>query len=225
MIKRFDLRSELDEPLLGDARLLERMDLFLRPLFNQPPEKVYNLNLALVMQQPLRKQELDEEEALDFDEAAWQAQKQEEKRRRLAQYHGVLEQLLILAEAQGGQITLGGMQKILDGDFTKLIPSVEIFKEVIIELLKSQVIDLEELRQERQESLADQTLEFQVNRAVLDLFDEHPAWNRYKSLSIERLETDSVQFAGVPSDDGRLKRIRCSDILVQMIKAGDAYGL
>ena len=87
------------------------------------------------------------------------------------------------------------------------------------------MIDLEELRQERQESLADQTLEFQVNRAVLDLFDEHPAWNRYKSLSIERLETDSVQFAGVPSDDGRLKRIRCSDILVQMIKAGDAYGL
>lgn len=222
MIERFDLRSVLDEPLLDNARLLENMDLFLRPLFNQPLEKVYNLNLAFLKQQPLRRQQTEDEEWLDFDEQAWQEEQLEEKKRRLALYQGVLEQLLALAATHDGEITLSEAKEILADDLSHLIPTVEIFKEVIIELLKSQTIMLNALKQERQAQIYDQSFDFQVNRAVLTLFEAHWDWQQYDGVYIARTNEQSVQFENVPDETGeRLKRIRCSDVVIKLLGKGE----
>ena len=44
LIRRFPMRTELYDKILEDPKGLENLDYFLRPLFNQEIEKVYNLN-------------------------------------------------------------------------------------------------------------------------------------------------------------------------------------
>lgn len=63
LIRRFSLRTEVYDKLLGTPSALENLDYFLRPLFNQKPSKIYNLNKAVELQRPVRKKE--EEETAD----------------------------------------------------------------------------------------------------------------------------------------------------------------
>lgn len=72
-VKRFPLRSAFYDKVLEKPEIMERMDLFLRPLFGQDPDKIYNLNKALEIQKPIRRRREEEEtELLDLDEDAWQ---------------------------------------------------------------------------------------------------------------------------------------------------------
>jgi len=222
MIKRFDLRSELDEPLLQDARLLERMELFLRPLFNRNPEQIYNLNLALQRQQPLRRRQNEEEELMEFDEEAWQLEQQETRRRRLQACCDSLEQFLEQTVAHEGQVTLSQIVRALDGALNRLIPSTEIFQEVAVELLRSQCIWLKALREERQTVIQEQLLDFQLHQAVLDCFDRHPAWCSVAAITVQRVEGAApVVIAGVYNDQGVPKRVRCSEFEIRFWKAGE----
>lgn len=223
MIKRFELRSELDEPLLNDVRLLERIEYFLRPLFNQLPTKIYDPNLALQKQIPLRRRQVEEEELLSFDEEIWQRQQLESKRKRLQACRDCLEQILELTGAADGKITLSQILEQLQGNLTVLIPSTEIFQEVVIELLRGQTIWLTKLRQERQHVLQEQLLDFQLNSVLLDLFDMHPQWQAITALRVGKCEPQQmVQIDNVPDDTGVLKRVRCSDFQVEFLKEGES---
>ena len=51
----------------------------------------------------------------------------------------------------------------------KLIPTVEIFREVIIEMLKNKSIDIYEIREERKNSIENGEIEFQLNKTILNL--------------------------------------------------------
>ena len=59
-IRRFSLQNELYEKILENPRGLERMEIFLRPLFSNTPEKIYNLKKATELQKPIRKKEVEE---------------------------------------------------------------------------------------------------------------------------------------------------------------------
>lgn len=222
MIKRFDLKSELDDPLLRDVRILERIDFFLRPLLNQNPDKVYNLNLALQKQAPLYRKKQEETELISLDVAEWQQQQQEEKLHRLRQYQNSLELLLTAAVAEGGCISFSELVQRLDAQLATLIPSVEIFQEIVIELLRSQNIHLKALYQERQAVLKEQLLEFQLHDMLLDLFDLHPDWNEFDSIVVQKLEgAKDVLISHVMSDTGQWKQIRCSDFVIKLLQQGE----
>lgn len=248
LIRRFDITSDLYEPLLNDIRGLENIELFLRPLFNQTPEKTYNLNLAFLRQVSLRKQkELEEDEVIQFDETKWQEELTRKKKEKLNKYYICLEQILTLMFNQKS-ITLKEMKEIAEEEFNELIertktaetielteineliettlpksikealiPTVEIFKEVVIELIKTKEIQIEELRKERQESLDDGLLDFQLNQAILDIIKEHTKWDNITKICIKRLDKEEeVVFENLLSDTGIRKRIRCSNILFEM---------
>lgn len=223
MIKRFDLRNELDEPLLNDVRLLERMEIFLRPLFNQVPEKVYNMNLAFQKQQSLRHRQMEEEELLEFDEQDWQQSQREKRNQRIQACCGSLQQILEQTANNGGSLTLSKLIEVLNGELQTLIPTTEIFQEVVIELLRSQTICLAVLREEQQTVLQDHLLDFQLNQAVLDIFDFHPDWNRVAVITIQRLvQEEPVLITGVKDEKGLVKRIRCTDFQIQFLREGGA---
>ena len=104
-----------------------------------------------------------------------------------------------------------------------LIPSTEIFQEVVIELLRGQTIWLTKLRQERQHVLQEQLLDFQLNSVLLDLFDMHPQWQAITALRVGKCEPQQmVQIDNVPDDTGVLKRVRCSDFQVEFLKEGES---
>lgn len=215
-IKRFHLENDFYEYLLSSPEILEYTDYFLRPLFNQAPEKTYNLNLAFLKQTASRKKQ-EEEELFIFDEEEWSKEQTEKKKERLKKYYGCVDKLLSFI-MEKKDVTLKEIKEALSGNIQCFVPSVEIFKEVMVELIKVQEIVIEELKAERKESLAYDELEFQLNICILDVIKEHPEWDRLKTLSIVHIrEGEPVEFVNVVNEAGEKKRILCSDVRFQAV--------
>lgn len=229
LIRRFSLRTELYDKILENPSVLGNLDFFLRPLFNRETEKTYNLNKAFQLQRPVRKREEENsEEILDFDEEAWQEEQERMRREKLKKYEISLNRILSYAAA-GGEISL---QEICvrtqenEEEREQLIPSVGIFKEIMVELIKNREIDIELLKKERSEYLQDRPGEFQLNDMLLQLAEEYP-----ENRSIRRIETyrmgdgDTVTFENIEDENGRRKSIRCSNVLIRVIREGQADGI
>lgn len=223
LIQRFQLRTDFYEKVLENPGALEQMDYFFRPLFNQDGEKIYNLNKAFQYQKMAqRKQEEDETEELDFDEETWQREQEERKREKLKKYEGSLSCILKWA-GEKGEVSLGEMKEIFDAgeeeEKLKFIPTVEIFKEIMVELMKTRRIDLPALREEQKQFIQEESLEFRLGDMVLKLADEIPENFGIEHIETYRLEREEpVVFEGVFSEDGSVKSIRCSDVLIRVRK-------
>lgn len=220
LIKRFSLGSELYDKVLENPKALGHLDYFLRPLFNRDIEKIYNINKAFELQKPIRKnEEKDTTEQVDFDEEEWLRQQEELRQKKLKRYEESLKLLLNLA-AEKGAVSL---REIREKSETvpemkeKLIPNVEIFKEIMVELIKNPVIEIEALKKERREYIQERQMEFQLNEMVLNLVEQSPGNQRIAKIETYRTEDGGkVVFEGVESEDGRMKNISCSDVLIRV---------
>lgn len=219
LIQRFSLRSELFDQILEHPKGLARMDIFFRPLFVQGPDQIYNLNKALEPQRMMRKKaEEDSEEQIDFDEAQWQKDQEMLRIRKLEKYKGclryLLERLLV-----SDTFTLAECRDELLQDpeiLRQLIPNVEIFKEVMVELIKSREIDIPALKKERSEFIQEAFGGFQLNEMLLHLLEEQEAAGSrcIRKICIYRIEGRAVVvFEDVMDEQGNPKTIRCSDLL------------
>ncbi len=222
LIKRFSLRNELYDKILEQPSALEHLDYFLRPLFNQELDKIYNLNKAFQLQKPVRKkEEEDEQETLDFDEEQWQKEQERLRRKKLKRYEESLGSLLDAA-AERGEISLkeiGENARDLPDMRERLIPNVEIFKEIMVELIKNREMDVEALKKEKSEFLQDQTGEFQLNDMLLNLVEEKPQNQNIRKVEVYRIEDGTtVIFDNVQNDRGEKKSIRCSNVLIRVIR-------
>lgn len=230
LIRRFPLRSELYDKVLENPESLERLDYFLRPLFGQNPEKIYNLNKALEFQRSGRQRvEEDEEELLDFDEEAWEKEQEKRIREKLERYEKSLAGLLkIASESEKGEISLLQVQEKLeqeqqDEKKTQIIPSTEIFKEIMIELLKAGKIDIQALKKERREYIQEKSEGFQLNEMLLEMSEQWAQGEKkgMKAVHVFRIEDGkTVVFEHVKSEDGRERSIRCSNVLIRVVQEG-----
>ena len=219
LIQRFSLRSDLFDPILEDPQGLARMDIFFRPLFLQGPEQIYNLNKALEPQRAVRKKlEEDSKEQIDFDEEQWQKEQELLRLKKLETYRGCLGYITKrLSEEE--TFTLEQCREDVAGEpelRTRLIPNVEIFKEVMVELIKSREIDIAALQKERSEFIQDTSGGFQLNEMLLQLLEEQEAAGRKRigRIFVCRMEgTEAVVFEDVCDGQGSRKVIRCSNLL------------
>ena len=221
LIKRFSFRTEFYDKVLEDASALERMDYFLRPLFCQDIDKIYNLNKAFQLQKPVRKrEEQDSEEVLDFDEDAWQKEQEELRKIKMKKYEDSLDCIFRYA-SENGEISLKQLQeKTKDHeDRDRLIPCVEIFKEIMVELIRNREIDIEVLQKERSAFIQEKSGECQLNDMVLQLVDEHKEYADIARIEAYRIPGDgAVVFEQVSDEEGRTKSIRCSNVLVRILR-------
>lgn len=221
LIKRFSFRTEFYDKVLEDASALENLDYFLRPLFCQDIDKIYNLNKAFQLQKPVRKrEEQDSEEVLDFDEDAWQKEQEELRQMKMKKYEDCLSCILQYA-SENGEISLQEIQEKTENhaDRERLIPCVEIFKEIMVELIRNREIDIEALLKERSAFIQDRPGEFQLNDMILQLVDEHKEYADMTRIETYRIPGDSaVVFENVSNEDGRTKSIRCSNVLVRILR-------
>lgn len=226
LIRRFPLRTGLYDRILENVGALAGVEYFLRPLFNRDGEKIYNLNKAFQYQRLSKKnEEADTEEALDFDEEAWQAERERIQREKIKRYRKSLS-CLIEKASEKGEISLqelGGSLTLEEKE--KLIPNVEIFKEIMVELIRNREIDIRELRKERSQFIQDSPGEFQINDMLLQLADEEQEERRKKDgqpiLKIETYRIDdgsTVVFHSVENERGEQKDIRCSNVLIRVIR-------
>ena len=214
LIKRFNLRNELYDKLLENPNNLRNIEYFLRPLLNQEMDKTYNINKSVEIQKPIRAKLKDEdEEILEIDDEQWKEEQIARQREKLKQYNRSLMVILTHACENNG-ISLKDLKENLNEDYSELIPNVEIFKEIVIELLRNADIDIQELKKERSEHIAETgTLDFQLNESILDLIDINPDLENIKKINTFRIDSEEpVIFENVNSSTGKIKRIYCSNI-------------
>lgn len=226
LIRRFSFRNEFYDKVLENPAALENLDYFLRPLFNQEPEKVYNLNKALLYQKPsVRNGEEDIEEILDFDEEAYRKEQEQKHKEKMKQYENSLGILLEQAVSEGEISLLNLQNKIHKDEITskeiqkQLIPSVEIFKEIMVELIRNKEIDIEKIKRERSEFIQEQTEDFQLSEMLLQLSESKFADQKIRKIEVYRIEDgNTVTFDNVQTEVGETKSIRCSNILIRIVR-------
>ena len=226
LIRRFSMRNDFYDKVLENPSALGNLDYFLRPLFNREPDKVYNLNKALLYQKPsVRNEDEDTEEMLDFDEDAYLKEQEEKRRQKLKRYESSLGFLLEQA-SEKGEISLSDIWKNIQENEKnaeemqqQLIPNVEIFKEIMVELIRNKEINMEVLKKERSEFIQDQTADFQLNEMLLQLSEERFSDKKIGKIEVYRIEDGStVTFDNVLSENGVKKSIRCSNILIRIMR-------
>ncbi len=226
LIWRFSMRNDFYDKVLENPSALGNLDYFLRPLFNREPDKVYNLNKALLYQKPsVRNEDEDTEEMLDFDEDAYLKEQEEKRRQKLKRYESSLGFLLEQA-SEKGEISLSDIWKNIQENEKdteemqqQLIPNVEIFKEIMVELIRNKEINMEALKKERSEFIQDQTADFQLNEMLLQLSEERFSDKKIGKIEVYRIEDGStVTFDNVLSENGVKKSIRCSNILIRIMR-------
>ena len=196
--------------------------MFLRPLFNQNAEKAYNLNKAFQLQRPVRRRaEADSEEELDFDEESWIQEKERLRQEKLKKYEGSLGCLIRHASGKDGISLMELGSQMGEEECAELIPDVEIFKEVMVELIKNREIDLTVLTKERSEYIQDSTEDFQLNDMLLKLADAEAeaGRKRIRRIHVSRIEDGStVVFSGIPDKEGKRREIRCSNVRLRVFR-------
>jgi len=217
LIQRFSLRTEVYDKILENADHLENLDILFRPLFHQEPGKIYNLNKCLELQRPVRKKKTEEEtEILDFDEDNWKEELVKKKKEKLIKYEGSLGCILDIAQERG-KVTLQEIKDVLEQrkeqDISVLIPDIDIFKEIMIELIKSKEIDIAALKKEKSEYITEQTLDFQLNEMILKLAEQDERKNKITKIYVSRTTKKQViEFTHILDEKGNEKTIRCSNV-------------
>ena len=222
LIQRFSMRRDLYDKVLKQADTLENMDMFLRPLFNRNPEKIYNLNKAFSYEKSVNAgMEKDTEEEVDFDEEAFRREKEEKLQKKLLVYEKSLQYLLEKASVTG-EVSLGQLKDRLDiypEEKEIFIPNVDVFKEIMVELIRNRTIDIATLKKERREYIQEQPDGFQLNEMILKLVEEQPENNDITSIEVERLENEeAITFSEIKDEENRRKTIRCSNLLIRIFR-------
>ena len=222
LIQRFSMRRDLYDKVLKQADTLENMDMFLRPLFNRNPEKIYNLNKAFSYEKSVNAgMEKDTEEEVDFDEEAFRREKEEKLQKKLLVYEKSLQYLLEKSSVTG-EVSLGQLKDRLDicpEEKEIFIPNVDVFKEIMVELIQNRTIDIATLKKERREYIQEQPDGFQLNEMILKLVEEQPENNDITSIEVERLENEeAITFSEIKDEENRRKTIRCSNVLIRLFR-------
>ncbi len=213
MVQRFYFRSEIYDRILADVSLLGAAHEMIGTLFFKAPEKRYHPEKAFEYQRRLRREAKEDESVeLDFDGEAYEEEQEQRARERLKKYEESLELILILM-SERGRITLSELRnEVFAAQGQTLIPSLEIFREIIIELLTAETMDLEALAQEQREYLLESSGSFQLNEMLL-LIRQKPELLHIKIIHAARTARgEPVYFEHVWSEDGEYKTIRCSDV-------------
>lgn len=221
-IRRFSIRSELYERILEEPGGLGQLDIFLRPLFGNTPDKVYNLKRSMELQRPLRKKGAEEaEERMEFGDDAWMEEWERQRREKLEKYEGSLGFLLQQAYAsENGEVSLEELKSSAAEDgaaLARLIPNVQIFKEIMVELLRNEEMDIDSLREERRKYIHEASGGFQLNEMLLSLMDDLQL--KIKKIDVHRMEDGKVvAFEDVEDETGGRKRICCSNVLIRVVR-------
>lgn len=213
LIQRFPFRSGVYDLVLNDADLLKKVDRLFNPLYIGEMGKIFNPEKMLEVQRRLRKADTEEETVdLAFDEEEWNQEKEKKRQERMKQYTDsivvILDKLL-----EHGQITLRQLeQECQDKEKQALIPTAEIFREVMIEFLTAGTVDVNALRKEQKEYLMDTSESFVLNEMILAIMEDKKYGSIQKIDIYPMEEEEYVHFRRVRDEYGNVRNFKCSNI-------------
>lgn len=220
LIERFDIKKEIYNKILENPNLLENINIFLSPLFLKNPTKNYNINKAFTFQTTIKNIIEDNDEVLIFSEEYDESFINKKKMERIEKCNNVISIILEFA-LDKRNITLKEMIDLIKDNSIlkdKLIPTVEIFREVIVEMIRSRNINIEELKEERKSFIENGEIEFQLNKCILEIIENTPKFKYIKSISINKIEEDQdIRIENVRDENGNYKNFLCSDLMFEIV--------
>lgn len=215
LVKRFNIHNDFYEKIMDDADAIANLEIFFRPLLNRQVDKNYYIGKALEYQKKIKEKEEDRTADLDvFDDEAWRAEQERKAEEKLKIYKRSFSCLLGFLVKEKN-ITLSRIKELLTEEEKQiLLPNVEIFREIMVELLKNGSFDIAALQQERLAHFHEKAREFQVNLCLLEIIEETKELKQLKKLMVYRdKEKHVVEFQNVPDEEGRRNVIRCTDVV------------
>lgn len=223
LIQRFSIRTEFYDKVLENPRNLDNLDIFLRPLFHREIPKIYNLNKSMELQRPVRKKaQEDMGDLLDFDGGQWQEELDRKKREKLKKYESSLAFILDAARGKGS-LSLEELKGLLDVNEKAretCIPTIDIFKEIMVELIKSREISIETLRKEKSEYITEQANGFQLSDALVGLIDDGGRRKITRIVTERASDGKVVEFENVRDESGGERTIRCTNVVITLEMRG-----
>ncbi len=221
-IKRINMVQDLYEPILQDIRKLDSMPRIFRPIYLKKLDKYYNIRKCVQSQRVIKGRDEEEEVSVSLDETSLKEDRQRELRLKLEKYKGILEVLLsYLINSRDKSVSLESILNDIEGDESKrysLIPSIEMFREIMIELLKTGRISTSELMKETKEDIDDNNLiGFELNSMLLQIIEGNRSYKRIKELETQKdSEGKELKIYGVRAADGYVKTVRCSNLIFRI---------
>ena len=219
LIERFNFKTEVYNRILDNANLLQNVDDILRPLFIMDPVKRYNINKSLEYQKSIKNESVEEDELLTFDEKDMIEEENRKKIERLKKYKKVIEIILMFA-VKKNSITLNEINNMISENESlkeNLIPDVRIFREVIIEMLKNGCVDIEEVKEERKNTVESEEFDFQLNKSIVEAVDENRSLMRIKKFYALKCEDDTdVVLKNVKDENGKYRNFICSNVVFRV---------
>lgn len=213
LVQRFPFKSGIYDLILKDVLLLKNVDKIFNPLYVGHMDKIFNPEKMLEYQKRLKKSDIGEEDIeLDFDEEEFNKEKELKRIERMEKYSGCIKAILdkVLEYKEIDLKTLKEMSTM--DDMGVLIPTVEIFREVIIEFLTEGSIDIVQLRKEQTEYLMDTSDGFVLNEMLLNIMDS-PKYRRVSKIYVYQIDDkEFIHFKNVRDESGKIKNFRCSNI-------------
>lgn len=221
-IKRFEFRSEIYERILNNPEYLNDIDIFLRPLFYNDVQKIYNPSKALELQRPIRKKaDGDECDELSFDEDEYEQELERKRTEKLEKYERSLTCILEKAMERGGKIKLSELAAEINQSESNnrlkniLIPTIDIFKEIMVELISTGTVAIEELRNESKQYIQEKSHDFQLQEMLLEITDKRDDLRGIEYIYVGKVQDKpSVKFEHVMDESGTEKVIKCSEVLI-----------
>ena len=196
-IDRVSFSRDILEKVLDDGTAVTRIDAILHPLFNRNPDKIYNINKALIPQHVQEEQESTHVRELDVE--AWQKEQERIIKEKDTKYRMCLKAILE-SVAIKGSVTLKELRDrcAVDHEYRKrLIPDVRVFTEIMLELLQRPHIIVENLRKEHRLGVhLDANLK--IGAQLVSIIDNEPDFYDITQLNIQKLEErDPVIFDNI----------------------------
>ncbi|MBU5316288.1 hypothetical protein KQI30_08395 [Clostridium bornimense] len=224
LIERFDIKREVYDKVLENPDLLESINIFLNPLFLKSPLKGYNLNKAFTFQNKIKDVSREDDEKFELLEDNEEEVRNKRKIERILKCNDILKVILESA-LENGRISLLELIDLCDENKEvreKFIPNVEIFREVMVEMIKVRNINIDELIEERKTFIDNGEIEFQLNKSILNIVDENAHLKNIKFIRINKIdENKEVKIKNVVDENGNYKNLLCSDLLFEVLGKGD----
>ena len=221
-IKRININRDLYEPILMDFSKLDAIPKILRSLFIQKSTQYYNIQKCVQTQRVIKVKDYEDEVAITFDEESLKEERERELRIKAIKYKGILEMLLnYLVEQDELKATL---EEIIMDLLEKVelknvfIPTIEMFREVMIELLKVNSINIDEISKEAKSSIAEENISgFRLNNTLLAIINEQKRFKKIKFIEVRRdFGGKELKIFGAEDKDGYIKTVRCSNLIFEV---------